>query len=336
MNKNNLFKHLYFKNNLINPIFPNNSSINTISKTEDNCMLVSSRGILKSSQIHSDSPISSITQLKGYNFKNINNTDILPTIYICSSALLSFKNIINQIKYSFILITGDSDTSISNDLPFDFNEFIENDKIIHMYAQNAIIKHHKLTQIPIGLDYHTLSNTNHDWGNQQTPIEQEKLLLEIKNNSKSFWEREIKCYSNFHFSLNGQYCYDRHDAIKQINKNLVFYEPVKLTRIQSWKNQSNYAFVLSPHGNGLDCHRTWEAFCLGNIPIVKTSPLDTLYDDLPILIVVNWSDITSKLLEETIIKFKAKNLKIINDKLTLKYWINKINFSQKPIDNILE
>ena len=30
-------------------------------------------------------------------------------------------------------------------------------------------------------------------------------------------------------------------------------------------------FVLSPPGNGIDCHRTWEALFLGAIPIVKRS-----------------------------------------------------------------
>ena len=30
--------------------------------------------------------------------------------------------------------------------------------------------------------------------------------------------------------------------------------------------------VISPMGNGLDCHRTWEALYLGVIPLVRGSP----------------------------------------------------------------
>ena len=112
------------------------------------------------------------------------------------------------------------------------------------------------------------------------------------------------------------------DAINEINKDLIYYEPNKISRTQSWKNQIKYAFVVSPHGNGLDCHRTWEALCLGNVPIVKTSKLDQLYEELPVLIVSSWKDITENLLKETIIKFKDQ--KFNYDKLTLKYWINKI------------
>ena len=32
--------------------------------------------------------------------------------------------------------------------------------------------------------------------------------------NKSFRERNIKCYSNFHFSMNTQFGYDRKDALK--------------------------------------------------------------------------------------------------------------------------
>jgi hypothetical protein len=64
----------------------------------------------------------------------------------------------------------------------------------------------------------------------------------------------------------------------------------RVTKNISFTNQIKYAFVISPHGNGLDCHRTWEALCLGCIVIVKKSPIDTLYTDLPVLIIDNWSD----------------------------------------------
>ena len=87
-------------------------------------------------------------------------------------------------------------------------------------------------------------------------------------------------------------------------------------------NQSKYAFVLSPHGNGLDCHRTWEALILGCIPVVRTSPIDSLYEGLPVLIVNEWHDINEELLKNTIEKFKNKSFSY--EKLTLRYWMDKI------------
>jgi hypothetical protein len=74
-----------------------------------------------------------------------------------------------------------------------------------------------------------------------------------------------------------------------------------------------YKYVISPHGNGLDCHRTWESLALGCIPIIKTSPLDRMFEGLPVLIVKNWSDITQELLNNF-------NPSKYLDKLRLNYW----------------
>jgi hypothetical protein len=182
------------------------------------------------------------------------------------------------------------------------------------------------------MDYHTISNeNNHIWGSKSSPFNQENLLINIKNNSLPFNERIIKCYSNFHFSINTKYGYDRLDAINNINKDLIFYEPVQINRIDSWKNQSQYAFSISPHGNGLDCHRTWEALILGCIPIVKKSEIDSLYAELPVLIVSEWSNITQELLENTMIDFKNK---VFNyDKLLLSYWTKIFDSYKLPILN---
>ena len=47
--------------------------------------------------------------------------------------------------------------------------------------------------------------------------------------------------------------------------------------------------MVSTHGNGLDCHRTWEMLFYGMIPIVKTSSLDVLYRNLSVVVVSEWS-----------------------------------------------
>jgi hypothetical protein len=114
----------------------------------------------------------------------------------------------------------------------------------------------------------------------------------------------------------------RSDVVRDVPSELVFYEPTVVDRIETWKNQSKYAFVLSPHGNGLDCHRTWEALILGCIPIVRRSPVDSLYEDLPVLIVNEWTDITETLLKTTVEQFKNQSFSY--EKLTLPYWMNKI------------
>jgi hypothetical protein len=291
---------------------------------ENMCEYISSRGFLKSSHIHSSNPISDIHQLIGYNFSTIYEGC---SIYISTSCIPHFITLLHLIPVRFILITGDSDLTVPNNVfnsKNSFEEFINNAKIIHWYAQNSIIKHKKMTNLPIGLDYHTLyTNSNHNWGNQQTPIVQETELKRIKNESSPFYEREVKCYSNFHFALHSQFTNERIDAINNIPIDLVYYEPEQISRKESWIKQSKYAFVISPRGHGLDCHRTWEALCLGCIPIVKKSEIDDLYKDLPVLIVDDYKNITPVLLKNTIDTFKTARFNM--DKMTLKYWTDKFS-----------
>jgi len=297
---------------------------------ENNCYFVSSRGILKSCDIFCMDPNSSDNRIINYN-SELTNNDNYKTIYICNTAIPNFINNYSiNINYKYILVSGDCDETVPNNI-FEsldnFLNFINNDNLLHWYSQNCIINHSKVTRMPIGLDYHSMSKCSNDWGPQTLPIKQEETLMEIINSNieKPFWKRQIKCYSNFHFSMPDFYRfqYDRIDAINKVPKELVFYEENKISRYDTFKNQSEYAFVLSPHGNGLDCHRTWEALILGSIPIVRSSGIDTLYDDLPVLIVNEWSDITYELLENTITQFKNKQFNYY--KITLKYWVEKIN-----------
>jgi hypothetical protein len=190
-----------------------------------------------------------------------------------------------------------------------------------------------MTAIPIGLDYHTVARWN-AWGERAaSPADQEAQLILLREKSIPFWERTNKCYSNFQFQMQTRFGLDRRNAIQQISKELVFYEQKPVRRSLTWARQSDFAFVLSPHGNGYDCHRLWEALILGCIPIVRTSCLDDLYEDLPVLIVSEWSDITKELLEDTIEVFKERHEEnLFNyDKLTLKYWMDKINSYKIPL-----
>jgi hypothetical protein len=160
------------------------------------------------------------------------------------------------------------------------------------------------------------------WGSVASPAEQENLLLEIRGRSPSFCDRYVRCYANFQFLTTTRYGADRVQALKQIPSELVDYEPCRLPRAKTWENQAGYAFVVSPHGNGLDCHRTWEALVLGCIPIVKSSRIDGLYEGLPVLIVDSWRSVSIELLRATIGDFKR--LEFDYERLSLQYWVDRI------------
>ena len=89
-----------------------------------------------------------------------------------------------------------------------------------------------------------------------------------------------------------------------------------------WDMYGSYAFGASPHGNGLDCHRTWEMLYLGMIPVVKTSSLDVLYRELPVVILEDWEDVCqlnlTKLLREM-----RKKLPVEDSVFTLEWWLQR-------------
>ena len=99
-----------------------------------------------------------------------------------------------------------------------------------------------------------------------------------------------------------------------------------MSRKDLWEKKVQYLFSVSPHGIGLDCHRTWEDLLLGCIVIVKTSSLDPLYEGLPVVIVKDWNEISSANLN----KWKNQYIPLLYtkkyvEKLTLKWWIDMIN-----------
>lgn len=309
------------------------------SSNETSCKFISSRGLMKSCKIHTFLPKSSTNTIEHYDFRTLEEGE---TVYVCGSAIPHFRTLFNEIHCAFILVTGDSDKSCPGDMfssHEDFLSFVEHPKIIRWYSQNCIPNHPKIMQIPIGLDYHTLSNdlTNpvlgsiesigsHWWGDKMSPLDQELKLKRIANKAKPLVERKLQAYSNFHFLMTTKFGQDRLLAKAQIPAECVFYEPEKCPRLQTWKIQAKSAFVVSPQGNGLDCHHTWEALCLGCIPIVKTSPLDPLYKGLPVWIVQEWSDVNLTAMSRILQEFdeKMKNGQWQMEKLTLEYWTKQI------------
>jgi hypothetical protein len=257
--------------------------------------------------------------------ENVKENSIL---YIKGNLLSQLIPKILKITKHFILVTGHEDTTI----PYDvfktkklFESFCNNSYLKHWFCQNcAVPETSKLTKLPIGMDYHTMANCTTLWGEKKNVSIQEAEFIEIIKQSKPFYEKEhVLCYHNFgHVSYKNIFGYERKDVERMISTDIVLKESNFLKRIDTWKRQSEIVFMLSPHGNGLDCHRTWESLLLKNIVIVKTSPLDCLYTDLPVLIVNDWSDLNKELLYTTIDIFKTKQFDY--SRLYLNYWKNLI------------
>ena len=67
-----------------------------------------------------------------------------------------------------------------------------------------------------------------------------------------------------------------------------------LTHEQYYMRLRNFKFVASPEGNGIDCHRTYEALMAGCIPIVEDHPgIRKKYEGCPILYTNDYKEINS-------------------------------------------
>lgn len=128
------------------------------------------------------------------------------------------------------------------------------------------------------------------------------------------------------FTMKNDKFKQRKQSMTQIPHNLLAINLNDAKRTANWKNITQFAFVLSPFGMGMDCHRTWEALCLGAIPIVMSNVFKPMFEGLPVLIVNDWREITRTLLDETIQAFKTKEFKY--EKLSLKHWVDMMNHEE--------
>lgn len=264
-------------------------------------------------------------------FINISN-EPNSIIYINSSNLNHFiKHIHNKLENKYILVSGGDDHTIPYSIS-NYQKLLNDKKCIKWYSQNCIPMHPKLDCIPIGLDYHTLSypeKTNISKRTEISPVEQEKELISIKNKFMDLRKTKIKAVANFHHNnMNTLFGNKSRNNRKQAynslkNKDCIVWLP-KQSRKEFWIECNKYAFVVSPFGNGIDCHRTWEALILGRIPIIFKHKMNIVFDKLPVVIVDNWNKISKKFLQNEFNKIIDNWDTYEFERLTLNYWINKI------------
>lgn len=259
-------------------------------------------------------------------FEQVKDGDLVWTRLIALPQFL--REALPRIKARFGLVTGDEDWSIPGSFAGSA-ELLDSSKLVYWFSQNLDqhARHPKLQVLPIGLDYHTISNGPR-WGHEQaTPAEQEAELEGLRREMPPNEQRQLLAHADFHFNTHKDQVWgEDRDSVRRLlegNPSVVF-QAKKLKRIELWREKTRYAFVVSPHGNGLDCHRTWESLVLGNIVIVKRSSLDPLYDGLPVVIVDDWREISA----ENLKRWHARHAEAcarpeVLERLTNRYWIER-------------
>ena len=210
----------------------------------------------------------------------------------CKPEHLSLLNIyakIGSVKLSekFNLVTHNSDVNFDHEkIDFVLNLF---PNINVWYTQNLLVEHPKVKPIPIGI-----ANPRWSHGNQDRFTEvQSKKIDKFQN-----------VYVNFNVSTNPrarQECLDKigFPYNLQLEKNYPDASSIKdhdnfveSTQERYLKDIASSYFTLSPVGNGVDCHKTWEAIYMKSIPIVtRWYGLEEFKKlGIPILIIDDWSD----------------------------------------------
>jgi hypothetical protein len=201
--------------------------------------------------------------------------------------------VLPTITAPFTLLTTDGDASVPSDLLKDTVErILDNPFLVFWYSQNCDGSHLKIKPFPIGLDLHTPLS----FATPAALVRQLKALNEQRDRSPS---RSPRIFSDFSIS---RASHQRQELVEALGgcPHVDFLQK-RVSRRAIWKLYSQYPFVLSTTGNGMDCHRTWELLCLGCIVATKTSPLDPLYEGLPVLIVEEWRQLLdAPLLERAI------------------------------------
>ncbi len=285
----------------------------------------SSRGLLKSCISHNLNPVSS----SGHIDSNLLESHTRGgTIYVCTNALINFsENYLELLDSPFKLVTGDSDEPINNlILQHDtVKKILDHPLLIKWYAQNMVADHPKLHSLPIGMDYHTMWEHPGVWGLvKQSPIAQERALINILSNSPDLENRIFAGYCNWHFAIDRG---DRRECLDQIDKSISLIEKNHLPRISSWQRQAECMFVVSPEGAGIDCHRTWEALLLGCIPVVKTNKLSKLFEELPVVVIDEWNDFNSEFMIQQLNILRMKKFDF--SQLFSAYWRAELNHIHK-------
>jgi len=208
-------------------------------------------------------------QYDNWRYVYVNNDLIKSTIKQdhIESGPVNLYSMLEKMKNPFSLILHCNDSPVEEEDLRYFN--IPNCKKI--YAQNVLVKDDRVIPLPIGL------------GNSCWPY----------GDLSTFESIDIPCTKTkevfFNFTVEGG-CRDvkRPDCFKRCKElGLVWSEPTN--QLEYLNNLKDHKFIISPEGNGVDCHRTWEGLYLKTIPIVDRSLVTDYFSQyFPMVLVDDW------------------------------------------------
>lgn len=175
----------------------------------------------------------------------------------------------------YVLITSNSD----HPSPGTHSDRLNDTNLFAWFGQNGDADHPKFHPLPIGFP-----NQEWDHGNFST-------LKRQASSWKSKTKRPWLLYINVGTGSNPRR-QKMTEYFKLWDQHSVRFAE-RGTHEQYLEDMTNSRFVLSPPGNGIDCHRTWEATLMGAIPVILPSfSFGELAQSAPVLIVDDFQNLT--------------------------------------------
>ena len=240
------------------------------------------------------------------NFGNIRPGD---TVYADNISIDGFfANVHPRINAPYILISHGGWPSV----PGKLENYLNDPKIIAWFGKNIDREHPKLHPLPIG----NKGSSHGDINIVRTAITNAPVTTSRRTDKLVYMNMTIGCNPK-----------ERGAALNALKDKEFCQFSERKPFAQYMKELSQFRFVASPNRLGTDCHRTWEAMLVGTIPIVTRSSIAKLFDDLPVLIIDDWNQVTREFLEQKFeeITSKSYNLK----KLYADYWFDQIRKVQQ-------
>lgn len=224
---------------------------------------------------------------------------------------------LDQHPYEKVVLVMNNQHDISLPGPLASEDVMKHPKLVCILTTNPDRIHPKIYPIPIGLKWQFESRQL--YGEDKDRMRglhgavsngaDETRALFYAPRSVQVWVRPMTTSNRetiFYQKTNTALRTPRDEIWAILEKNCI--HAVKtdtfLSPLDYFTRLKQFRFVVSPAGNGLDSHSTWEALLAGCIPIVPRSTLDPLYDDLPVWLVSDWAEITTESVIEATNRFQ--------------------------------
>jgi len=244
-------------------------------------------------------------------------------IYVTTELLDHFFAAVEpKIQEPYILISGLNDRGVDNNLTDNISE-----KLIHWYSHNNVSDHPKVSSIPMGFQ-------NLHWRMEDHPQSDIRNIVKVKNEPINV-EKDLLL--SFRIETNPkdrQPCFDYFQGYKEIvtfRQNFEEYRTDLEFVTDFFREIRRHKFVICPFGNAPDCHRNWETFALGGIPIIKKHRSMQAFYDMPAWFVDDWSDVNEKSMNAKYAEMKSKWSDYNHKKIYFDYWKELIYDRKKSV-----